>query len=539
MHDKTSNHIELQSFDLYSRIEQIHHSPKASTDNIQAKYILLYKVLQQACYELTADATIAFANLFARLDFICKERKMTPSDKYAIQTMRRNCNAAMGDNFVADVNEYRYDLRALVRFISLAYEEDIPASLLPEIPHSNRPYSGTKKSLIEYLRVSVSSWDDTRIFAATDSDEDPLIIIDYAKAGINGDQLYLHDLLKEDMQLNLLDTRVDENNVYIPNLIVVQPDYLIDISSLAACFREYGHHPFNFFINKIKPRVSTSPILMGNLAGQFLDDYINTPLADAVLYKHSIKKFFAQSALEFCTCPEIDGRFHEQAQMQMMNIKHFIHEVFPNNIHAFNPKSTLLEASFICEKLGLQGRVDMLQKDFKVLVEQKSGKRDEYRRRHKEDHFVQMMLYQGILMYNFGQKTEDMQTFLLYSKYHDGLIIEHFAEELFRQSIALRNRIVVNETALAEGAIGNVSDSLSTEMLNEFAVQNKLWTDYQEPQLQEVISTLKRCTPTEKAYFRRFFTFISKEQLLAKNRRKERPLQWVCQPMAHAFARKD
>lgn len=516
MPDKTSNHIELQSFDLYNRIEQIHHSPKASADNIQAKYILLYKVLQQACYELTADATIAFANLFARLDFICKERKMTPSDKYAIQTMRRNCNAAMGDNFVADVNEYRYDLRALVRFISLAYEEDIPASLLPEIPHSNRPYSGTKKSLIEYLRVSVSSWDDTRIFAATDSDEDPLIIIDYAKAGINGDQLYLHDLLKEDMQLNLLDTRVDENNVYIPNLIVVQPDYLIDISSLAACFREYGHHPFNFFINKIKPRVSTSPILMGNLAGQFLDDYINTPLADAVLYKHSIKKFFAQSALEFCTCPEIDGRFHEQAQMQMMNIKHFIHEVFPNNIHAFNPKSTLLEASFICEKLGLQGRVDMLQKDFKVLVEQKSGKRDEYRRRHKEDHFVQMMLYQGILMYNFGQKTEDMQTFLLYSKYHDGLVIEHFAEELFRQSIALRNRIVVNETALAEGAIGNVSDSLSSEILNEFAVQNKLWTDYQEPQLQEVISTLKHCSPTEKAYFRRFFTFISKEQLLAK-----------------------
>ena len=95
MPDKTSNHIELQSFDLYNRIEQIHHSPKASADNIQAKYILLYKVLQQACYELTADATIAFANLFARLDFICKERKMTPSDKYAIQTMRRNCNAAM------------------------------------------------------------------------------------------------------------------------------------------------------------------------------------------------------------------------------------------------------------------------------------------------------------------------------------------------------------------------------------------------------------------------------------------------------------
>lgn len=516
MPDKTSNRIELQSFDLYNRIEQIHHCPPVSAENIQAKYILLYKVLQQACYELTTDATIAFANLFARLDFICKDRKMSPSDKYAIQTMRRNCNAAMGDKFTPDINEYRYDLRALVRFISLAYEEDIPASLLPEIPHSNRPYIGTRKSLIRYLRVSVSSWDDTQIFAATDSNEDPLIIIDYARAGNNGDQLYLHDLLKENMQLNLLDTHVDENNIYIPNLIIVYPDYLIDTSSLAVCFREYGHHPLNFFINKIKPRMNTSPILMGNLAGQFLDDYINEQPTEPVEYKRSIKKFFAQSALEFCTCQDIDGRFHEQAQMQMTNIRHFIHEVFPHNIHSFDPHNTLLEASFICEQLGLQGRVDMLQKDFKVLVEQKSGKRDEYHRRHKEDHFIQMMLYQGILMYNFGQKTEDMQTFLLYSKYHDGLIIEHFAEELFRQSITLRNKIAVNETALSEGAIGNISDALSTEQLNEFAVQNKLWTDYQEPQLMEIINTLKRCTPTEKAYFRRFFTFVSKEQLLAK-----------------------
>lgn len=36
-------------------------------------------------------------------------------------------------------------------------------------------------------------------------------------------------------------------------------------------------------------------------------------------------------------------------------------------------------------------------------------------------------------MYNFGRKTEDLQTFLLYSKYTDGLMIEHFAETLFRE----------------------------------------------------------------------------------------------------------
>lgn len=507
--------IELQSFDLFNRIERIHHQPTAAPDNLQAKYILLHKVLEQACYELTTGVTLSFANLFSRLDYICKEKKMTPSDRYAIQTMRRNCNAAMGDRFQADMQEYLYDLRALVRFVSLGFEEDIPASILPEIPHSNRPYQGTRLSHIPYVRASVTSWNDTQIFAATDSETDPFIIINYAKGGYDGDLLYLKNLLSENLPLNLLDVRVDEENHYIPNLIVIHPDYLIDISSLAACFREYGHHPLNYFMNKIKPRANTAPILMGNLASQFLDDYINEQPQEPVSYPRTIKKFFAASALDFCTCP-LPADFHAQAQAQMMNIRSFVHDVLPHNIRNFNKKNTLLEASFICEKLGLQGRVDMMQKDFQVLIEQKAGKRDEYHRRHKEDHFIQMMLYQGVLMYNFGQETANMQTFLLYSKYADGLLIEHFAENLFRESIKLRNYIVHNEMRLGDGAIGEIVDSLSTDLLNELQISGKLWNDYQEPQLQTAINTLKRCTPLERAYFNRFFTFVSKEQILSK-----------------------
>lgn len=507
--------IELQFFDLFNRIERIHHQPTAAPDNLQAKYILLHKVLEQACYELTTGVTLSFANLFSRLDYICKEKKMTPSDRYAIQTMRRNCNAAMGDRFQADMQEYLYDLRALVRFVSLGFEEDIPASILPEIPHSNRPYQGTRLSHIPYVRASVTSWNDTQIFAATDSETDPFIIINYAKGGYDSDLLYLKDLLSENLPLNLLDVRVDEENHYIPNLIVIHPDYLIDISSLAACFREYGHHPLNYFMNKIKPRANTAPILMGNLASQFLDDYINEQPQEPVSYPRTIKKFFAASALDFCTCP-LPADFHAQAQAQMMNIRSFVHDVLPHNIRNFNKKNTLLEASFICEKLGLQGRVDMMQKDFQVLIEQKAGKRDEYHRRHKEDHFIQMMLYQGVLMYNFGQETANMQTFLLYSKYADGLLIEHFAENLFRESIKLRNYIVHNEMQLGDGAIGEIVDSLSTDLLNELQIGGKLWNDYQEPQLQTAINTLKRCTPLERAYFNRFFTFVSKEQILSK-----------------------
>lgn len=508
-------HIELQASDLFQRIEQIHRSPQPASENLRAKYVLFYKVLEQASYELTATATLTFANLFSRLDYIGKEKKMTPSDRYAVQTLRRNCNAALGERFQADMQEYLFDLRALVRFIALGFEADVPATLLPELPHSNRPYKGTRLSHIPYVRASVTSWTDSQIYAATDSDEDPFIIINYAKGGYNGDLLYLKELLTENLPINLLDVRVDEENHYIPKLVVIHPDYLIDISSLAACFREYGHHPYNYFLNKIKPRPNTAPILLGNLASQFLDDYINEQAEAPVSYAESFKKFFASSALEFCTCP-LPETFHAQAQSQLMNLRSFVHDILPHNLQAFDRRKTLLEASFICEKLGLQGRVDMLQKDFKILIEQKSGKRDEWQRKHKEDHFIQMMLYQGVLMYNFGRETEELQTFLLYSKYPDGLMLEHFSETLFRESIRLRNFIVAEEMKLGEGNIGQVIEALDTDVLNEYQVHNRLWDDFQEPQLQEAIQTLKHVTPLERAYFERFFTFVSKEQILSK-----------------------
>ncbi len=512
---KMPEHFEIQAFDLYRRITSIHHNPPATPENIPAKYIALYRVLEEACYGQTEGVTLSFANLFARLDYVCRKKHMTPADKYAIQVMRRNGHLAMGTAFQGDMESYLFDLRALARFISLAFGEEIPTTLLAEIPAQNRPYHADRQQRIPYIRAIVSSWDKTHLFATTDRDEDPFIVVNYAQGGYQGDLAYLHGLLRENLPLNLLDVQVDENHEYIPSQVILYPDYLIDISALAACFREYGHHPDNFFINKIKPKANTYHILLGNLAGQFLDDYVNEQEDAPVTYAGTMKKFFASSALEFCTC-EIPDDFHKLAQAQMKNIRSFIRDIMPRNLPAFDPHNTLLEASFICEKLGLQGRVDMLQKDFKVLVEQKSGKRDEYRNGHKEDHFVQMMLYQGILMYNFGLKTEDLQSLLLYSKYADGLMLERFTEPLFRESIGLRNRIAAEEMALGEGSIARLAGQLDTHALNEKGVQGKLWNMYQKPELEQVIRMLKQGTPLEQAYFRRFFTFVSKEQILNK-----------------------
>ena len=103
------------------------------------------------------------------------------------------------------------------------------------------------------MRVSVVDWNDKVIYASPVNQCTQQVVIDYSSGGNDGDLAYLKDLLKKNMQLNLLDATVnEETSRVVPKLVIVCPDYLIDISSLATCFREYGHHPLNYFLNKIR-----------------------------------------------------------------------------------------------------------------------------------------------------------------------------------------------------------------------------------------------------------------------------------------------
>ena len=70
----------------------------------------------------------------------------------------------------------------------------------------------------------------------------------------------------------LIPQRADSLLVY---MVVVEPDYLIDVSALTACIKPYGSSPLNFLLNRFSPNISNRAILMGNLANQFMDDCIN------------------------------------------------------------------------------------------------------------------------------------------------------------------------------------------------------------------------------------------------------------------------
>ena len=126
---------------------------------------------------------------------------------------------------------------------------DVPHELNVLIPHTPRPYQKGLEINNRRIRCIVKNWDGDFIRVDIDQDADEEEYLVQLKDEENHiDHTYLWDILKEGMQLNLLDCRVKQP-IITPRLIVVEPDYLVDISSIATCFTAFGHHPLLYLLN--------------------------------------------------------------------------------------------------------------------------------------------------------------------------------------------------------------------------------------------------------------------------------------------------
>jgi len=498
--------------ELFSRIADILSAPS------EAQALIMHETLVIACHEGLKNTRHGFGNLSSQVESLCRQHNIDPQDIVAIQKMRRHSNS-YAPILPEDV---AYDCRALAIFVSAVVQEAIPSFLVGKIPARGRTTENTQITNYRYIRCIVREWDDSTIQVAVtnqDSSEE-LLLVDYMNTPDYIDFSYLRPMLREGMQLNLLDCTVTRKKV-VPRLIVVEPDYLIDISTIANCFETYGHHPLLFTVNRLTPRLSNKHIVLGNFAGSALDDIINHPAKYDI--KDTFRSNFREKALDYATCPDFDAAtFKQDAERQVENIKGIVDEIF----QTFDREKAILEPSFVCERLGIQGRVDLMTTDLKLLVEQKSGKNTFIERKYKnphgslhvEKHYVQVLLYYGILQYNFQLSPKNAHIQLLYSKYPlpDGLLEVEPLQKLIREAIRLRNQAVATEFWMAENGFERILPLLTPQTLNIEKQDDNFYNRYLLPQLTETLAPLHQLNDLERAYFTRMMTFVIKEQLVSK-----------------------
>ena len=498
--------------ELFSRIADILSAPS------EAQALIMHETLVIACHEGLKNTRHGFGNLSSQVESLCRQHNIAPQDIVAIQKMRRHSNS-YAPILPEDV---AYDCRALAIFVSAVVQEAIPSFLVGKIPARGRTTENIQITNYRYIRCIVREWDDSTIQVAVtnqDSSEE-LLLVDYMNTPDYIDFSYLRPMLREGMQLNLLDCTVTRKKV-VPRLIVVEPDYLIDISTIANCFETYGHHPLLFTVNRLTPRLSNKHIVLGNFAGSALDDIINHPTEYDI--KETFRSNFREKALDYATCPDFDAAsFKQDAERQVENIKGIVDEIF----QTFDREKAILEPSFVCERLGIQGRVDLMTTDLKLLVEQKSGKNTFIERKYKnphgslhvEKHYVQVLLYYGILQYNFQLSPKNAHIQLLYSKYPlpDGLLEVEPLQKLIREAIRFRNQAVATEFWMAENGFDRMLPLLTPQTLNVEKQNDNFYNRYLLPQLTETLAPLHQLNDLERAYFTRMMTFVIKEQLVSK-----------------------
>ena len=504
--------LSTMAHELFTRIADILTAPS------EAQARIMHETLVIACYEGLKETKHGFGNLSSQVEALCKLHHIAPKDVVAIHKMRRHSNSAAP--ILPD--DIAYDCRALALFVSAVFQEAIPDTLVGKLPTHGRITENIQIANYRYIRCIVREWDEQTIQVAVinqDSSEE-LLTVDYMNTAEYVDFSYLRSLLREGMQLNLLDCTVTRKKV-VPRLIVVEPDYLVDISSIANCFESYGHHPLLFTVKRMGERPNNKHIVLGNFAGSALDDIINHPTDYTI--KDTFRSNFREKALDFATCPDFNAvEFKRAAEQQVANIQEIVNELF----QSFEREKAILEPSFVCERLGLQGRIDLMTTDLKLLVEQKSGKNIFIERQYKnphgslhvEKHYVQLLLYYGILQYNFQLNPKDAHIELMYSRYPlpNGLLEVEPLQKLIREAIKFRNQAVATEYWMAENGFHRLLPLLTPQVLNVEKQNDAFYQRYLLPQLTEVLAPLHQLSELERAYFTRMMTFVIKEQLVSK-----------------------
>ena len=530
------------------------YDPETATnlfDQVEAAYRRLpdyremYRTWSQTfrkCLFLKTNEThVTFATGdFARTDYLLKEHGATRVLAHRINETRRRLGEWQRLSETTLRLAHRTDLRNLSEFIGFLYQSKVPLSLQALYP-TEQEFKPLPALLGEYLRVIVETWDDTYIFVHADTNpEEDLTRVRYDRCGHffrptteeqdqTQDWTYLKELFYVGAQLNLLRPR-EEDGVLYPEMIIFEPDYLVNISTVAHCFTNYADSPLVDLTKKLAPAPKSSAILLGNLAGQLLDESIQQTNV-ASTYQESIKEFFHNYAIDLATTP-LQANFHSEAQIQKLHIDRVMHRDLPNAVKHFDPKEGIVEPTFFSEMLGLQGRMDFLQLDYKVLLEQKSGSGKfpcgNYQTpKQTDEHYVQLLLYALLIKYNYREQYEknkgELHTFLLYSKYEESLLDLGAAPELIFRAIKVRNELAYKELHYAQPEGYHLLDELTADSFNEKKTHDTLWERFQRPQIEQVLAPIHQASELEKAYYLRMLNFIANEHVLSKlgNQTKE------------------
>ena len=495
------------------------------------RYRQLREALERVMRQQMMGTGLQATDLAARINYVATQFALDGREQNQLHTFRLTSNDILNHRKEPSEQEFLRDLRAVAYAYRKIFHEDIPPKLYTLLPkqETTPAVKREKETRIRRIRVCFDYADESYLYVRPiDVLEEEPVKVNYNKPGVNEEFKDTVEELWRYAQLNLLDVTVDDNGVYTPSFIVLEPDYLLDISSLAECYKDYGSHPANYFLSRLVPIENARPLLLGNIANLFLDEWIYAGEKEPD-YTECMKKAFRQYPIELAACEELrnpqkEKEFAQDCRMHFEHIRETVQKTFLQPGYNLDKNDAVLEPSYICEALGIQGRLDYMQRDMSSFIEMKSGKADEYamqgRLEPKENNRVQMLLYMAVLEYSMGQERRSMHPYLLYTRY-PLLYPARASWAQVRRIINLRNCIVASEYGVQlhnhPSFTQRLMAQINPSVLNQKGLQGRFWEQYLKPSISRFGERMELLTPLERTYFYTLYNFITKELYTSKS----------------------
>ena len=107
----------------------------------------------------------------------------------------------------------------------------------------------------------------------------------------------------------------------------------------------------------MQPIENARPLLLGNIANLFLDEWIHAPNED-IDYRTCMQKAFRRYPIELAACPDLRDRekerqFFDDCKLHFEHIRETVNDTFHTAGYELDKTDAVLEPSYICEALAV------------------------------------------------------------------------------------------------------------------------------------------------------------------------------------------
>lgn len=500
---------------------------------INEKYKKLTELLEKITKEVVKKEVVNFSNLFSRLTFIVDKFNTNRN----IQKFRYTAHKVNTEKRDVSIEEYNTHFKHFAEFIAKVFNISIPLEIKKNFPDVEfiEKFEKKIKSGYDELRVEIVEIKDNFLLCDFEANtEEELITISINNLDYNSVFNNINSFWKG-AEINLVNVDIDPKGIYYPKFIILEPNYLVDISAIAECFQDYGTSELNYIKSKFEEVPNSKFIRLGNFANLVMDKLFGKEQNEIIKFIDVLKEDFKQNPIEYASCNDIDTtedmqQYVRDAELQFTNIKRVVENDFIKKEINIDIKTATLEPAFLNSRYGIQGRLDVLElkpknKGISKIIELKSGGTPfpDDGKSMKPNHAVQLYLYYQLIGVINNIDFKDISTntdgHILYSKVATNNVRSDKPYlKRVQQILNLRNSIILNEFLLAVDNINTTKELIENIIPDNFITNfvNPKFRTLLEPQILNVKNTLANCTHLERTYFYSFTGFIAKEQYLSK-----------------------